>query len=88
MIPVIYYYFWLSPRSNQLVTLPLGLYKAGKDPLQRHAISYDSVDTEFSPLCRGYMQQAGRVRTMEQIRLASVQGWSILRNPPEMCQSI
>ncbi|XP_066316110.1 uncharacterized protein [Miscanthus floridulus] len=30
------------PRSNQLVTLPPGLYKAGREPLQIHAISYDS----------------------------------------------
>ena len=34
--------FRLSPRSNQLVTLPPGLYKEGRDPLQTHSISYDS----------------------------------------------
>ena len=34
--------FWLSIRSNRLVTLPPGLYKAGRDPLQTHETSYDS----------------------------------------------
>jgi len=38
--------------------------------------------------CRGHTQQAGRVHSVEQIRLASAQGWSILCNPPETCQSI
>ena len=49
---------------------------------------YPAVDIEFSSPCRGHTQQAGRVRSMEQIRLASAQAWSILRNPPETCQSI
>ena len=47
-----------------------------------------TVDTEFSPPCRGHTQQARRVRSMEQIRLASAQGWSILHNSPETCQLI
>ena len=34
--------FRLSLRSNQLVTLLPELYKVGRDPLQTHAISYDS----------------------------------------------
>ena len=46
------------------------------------------VDIEFLSSCQGHMQQAGRVCSMEQIRLASAQGWSILCNPPERCQSI
>ena len=32
------------------------------------------VDTEFLSPCRGHTQQAGRVRSMESIRLASTQG--------------
>ena len=46
------------------------------------------VDTKFSSLCRGHTQQARRVRSMEQIRLALAQGWLILRNPPKAYQSI
>ena len=46
------------------------------------------VDIEFSSPNRGHTQQARRVRSMEQIRLALTQGWSILRNPPETCQLI
>ena len=34
--------FQLSLRFNRLVTLPAGLYKAGRDPLQTHVIAYDS----------------------------------------------
>ena len=47
-----------------------------------------SVDIEFSSPYRGHTQQVGRIHSMEQIRLASAQGWSILRNPPETYQSI
>ena len=46
------------------------------------------VDTEFRPVLRAH-EQAERVRSMElEIRLASEQGWSILRTPPKTCQSI
>ena len=41
------------------------------------------VDIEFRPVLRAH-EQAGRVRLMElEIHLASAQGWSILRTPPE-----
>ena len=46
------------------------------------------VDIEFRPVPRTH-EQARRVRSMElEIRLASAQGWSILRTPPKTCQSI
>ena len=42
----------------------------------------------FCPMPRA-QEQAGRVRSMElEILLASTQGLSILRTPPETCQSI
>ena len=46
------------------------------------------VDMEFHPMSRAH-EQARRVRSMElELRLALAQRWSILRTPPEMCQSI
>ena len=49
---------------------------------------YGGVGMKFCPMPRAH-EQARRVRSMElEIRLASAQGWSILRTPPEMCQSI
>jgi len=53
-----------------------------------HSHMHINVSTQNFVPCRGHTQQAGRVRSMEQIRLALAQGWSILRDPPETCQSI
>ena len=46
------------------------------------------VDTKFCPVLKAH-EQAERVRSMElKIRLASAQGWWILRTPPKTCLSI
>ena len=51
-------------------------------------VSETCVGMKFRPVPRAH-EQAGRVRSMElEIRIASAQGWSILRAPPKTCQSI